>query len=70
MIVINFSGGRTSALMLWMIIQAHGGTLPDNYIVVFQNTGMERPETLDFVRDVGNNWGVDIVWLEYDLDKK
>jgi 3'-phosphoadenosine 5'-phosphosulfate sulfotransferase (PAPS reductase)/FAD synthetase len=61
---ISFSGGRTSAYMLWRVLQAHGGTLPDYVKVVFANTGKEMPQTLDFVRDCGEQWGVDIVWLE------
>ena len=64
--VIAFSGGRTSAYMLWRILQAHGGTLPDDVVVLFQNTGREMPATLDFVRDCGAAWNVPIVWLEYD----
>ena len=46
--VISVSGGRTSACMLRHILDAHGGRLPDDIAVVFANTGMERPETLDF----------------------
>ena len=63
--VVSFSGGRTSAYMLWRILQAHGGTLPDNVLVCFANTGREMPATLDFVRDCGAAWNVPIVWLEY-----
>lgn len=51
--------------MLWRILQAHGGRLPDDVAVCFANTGREMPATLDFVRDCGAAWGVDIVWLEY-----
>jgi len=61
---ISFSGGRTSGFMLWKVLQAHGGTLPPMAKVVFANTGKEMPETLDFVRDCGEQWGVDIVWVE------
>jgi 3'-phosphoadenosine 5'-phosphosulfate sulfotransferase (PAPS reductase)/FAD synthetase len=34
-------------------------------VVSFQNTGREMPETLDFVREIGERFGVNIVWLEY-----
>jgi len=61
---ISVSGGRTSGYMLWRILQAHGGVLPDHITAVFANTGKEMPQTLDFVRDMSVNWGVDIVWLE------
>jgi 3'-phosphoadenosine 5'-phosphosulfate sulfotransferase (PAPS reductase)/FAD synthetase len=63
--LVSFSGGRTSAYMLWRILQAHGGTLPADVRVTFANTGKETPQTLDFVRDCGDRWGVDIVWLQY-----
>ena len=62
---ISFSGGRTSGYMLWRILQAHGGKLPDDVVVLFANTGKEMPETLDFVQECSERWGVPIVWLEY-----
>lgn len=61
---IAFSGGRTSAFMLHQILQANEG-LPDRAAVLFQNTGREMPETLDFVQEVADRWGVHITWLEY-----
>ncbi len=61
---IAFSGGRTSAYMLHQILEANGG-LPDRVAVTFQNTGREMPETMAFVAEVGQRWGVRIVWLEY-----
>lgn len=63
--LISFSGGRTSAYMLHQIIQAHGGTLPDDVVVAFANTGKEREETLRFVHECGARWGVDIAWVEF-----
>jgi 3'-phosphoadenosine 5'-phosphosulfate sulfotransferase (PAPS reductase)/FAD synthetase len=63
--VISFSGGRTSAFMLHRIIQAHGGTLPDDAVVCFANTGREMPATLDFVAECASRWGVRVRWLEY-----
>lgn len=62
---IAFSGGRTSGYMLYRIMQAHGGKLPDDVVVCFSNTGKERPETLDFVQQCGERWGVHINWLEW-----
>lgn len=62
---ISFSGGRTSAYMLWRVLQAHGGTLPEGVEVCFANTGKEREETLEFVRDCAVNWNVPIRWIEY-----
>ena len=66
--VISFSGGRTSGYMLEHIVAAYGGTLPDDIAVVFANTGLEHPATLDFVDTCSKAWGVDIVWVEYDWD--
>jgi hypothetical protein len=63
--LISFSGGRTSGYMLRNILDAHGGTLPDDVHVVFANTGKEMPETLDFVQECGERWGVRITWLEW-----
>jgi 3'-phosphoadenosine 5'-phosphosulfate sulfotransferase (PAPS reductase)/FAD synthetase len=67
--VISFSGGRTSAYMLWRIIQAHDGVLPEDAIVCFANTGKEDEATLQFVRDCETNWGIEIHWLEYTSAK-
>lgn len=61
---VSFSGGRTSAYMLYKILEAHDGELPDFAKVTFANTGKEMPETLDFVNDCATKWNVDIVWLE------
>ena len=66
--VISFSGGRTSSYMLKHIVDAFGGRLPDGVHVVFSNTGMERPETLEFVDICGRAWGVEISWIEYLWD--
>ena len=66
--VISFSGGRTSAYMLRHIVDAYGGRLPDSVSVIFANTGLERPETLEFVDVCGRAWGVEIVWVEYLWD--
>lgn len=62
--VISFSGGRTSAYLLWRVLQSNNG-LPDDSIVVFANTGKEEEATLQFVKDCSDKWNVPITWLEY-----
>ena len=64
---ISFSGGRTSAYMLWRVLEANGG-LPSEAIVCFANTGKEDEATLRFVQDCSEQWGVPITWLEYRAD--
>ena len=66
---LNVSGGRSSGYMLNKVLEQYPNGLPDYILPVFCNTGKEREETLAFVRDMGANWGVNIVWLEYDFDK-
>ena len=61
---ISFSGGRTSAYMLWRVLQSNGG-LPDEAIVCFANTGKEDEATLRFVQDCSEQWGVGIHWVEW-----
>jgi predicted phosphoadenosine phosphosulfate sulfurtransferase len=70
---ISFSGGRTSAYMLWRVLQSNGG-LPSNAKILFANTGKECEETLDFVNDCATHWGVAIgssampmAWVRFNL---
>jgi 3'-phosphoadenosine 5'-phosphosulfate sulfotransferase (PAPS reductase)/FAD synthetase len=62
---ISFSGGRTSAFMLYKVLEAHQMSLPDQAVVCFANTGKEEEATLEFVRNCSVNWNVPIVWLEW-----
>ncbi len=62
--VISFSGGQTSGYMLRRLIDS----TPDfsaKFSIVFNNTGREYDETLDFVQAVSCEWGVPIIWTEY-----
>lgn len=60
-ILISFSGGRTSAYMLWLILQWREFL---DIVVVFANTGKESEGTLEFVRDCCIYFNVEIIWLE------
>jgi 3'-phosphoadenosine 5'-phosphosulfate sulfotransferase (PAPS reductase)/FAD synthetase len=50
--------------MLAKIVEAHNGELPDYVKVVFANTGLEHPATLDYVREVSDRI-TPVTWVEY-----
>lgn len=60
---ISLSGGRTSAFMLAELIR-RGERRPNDHIL-FANTGREREETLEFVRDIAAHWAMPVVWVEW-----
>lgn len=62
---ISFSGGRTSAFMLYKVLEAHDWKLPEKAKVLFANTGKEDEATLMFVKNIQDKWNVEIIWLEY-----
>lgn len=64
---IQVSGGRTSGYLLRVLLDLYSGIFPDTVRVLFQNTGLEAPETLDFVNMISHEWGVPITWLEHDF---
>lgn len=63
---LSFSGGRTSAFMLWRTLQANPASVVDRWLTVcFANTGLEAEQTLRFVNECAKRWVCKIVWLEY-----
>lgn len=57
---IGISRGRPRGHMLYKILEVHGGTLPPNMHLFFQNTGKEREETLIFIDQIAKRWNVNI----------
>ena len=56
----QISGGRTSGYMANLLKGQ-----PDT-VFMFQNTGREKPQTYDFLNKMDKEWGLNLIWLEYD----
>jgi 3'-phosphoadenosine 5'-phosphosulfate sulfotransferase (PAPS reductase)/FAD synthetase len=56
--------------MLYKVLEAGGGQLPNEAIVCFANTGKEDEATLKFVHDCETHWCVKITWLEYTVENE
>ncbi len=64
-ISVSFSGGKTSAYMLAMILAAkRAGIITQPIHVTFCNTGLEHEETLKFVQRCDDHFEAGVVWLE------
>ena len=68
-LLVSVSGGRSSALMAYLI-----NTNKDLYdyqdvIFVYANTGLEHPSTIDFLVNIEKHWGLKIWYLEGDYSK-
>lgn len=63
-LLVSVSGGRTSALMAYMLYTRFWNKGVYDIIFVFANTSREKEETLEFVRDLEINYGIPIVWVE------
>lgn len=63
-LLVSFSGGRTSGFMLWYILNVWSKREEFDITVIFANTGKEHEGTLEFVKKCGEEWGIDIVWIE------
>jgi 3'-phosphoadenosine 5'-phosphosulfate sulfotransferase (PAPS reductase)/FAD synthetase len=53
---LAFSGGKDSTV-LWHIIRTYYPEWTDRLAVIFGNTGVEYPESLNFARKLGKEWG-------------
>ena len=62
-IVVSISGGRSSAMMA-RTLQTSEKYKDARKLYVFANTGMERPETIEFLQNIEKHWGIDLVKIE------
>lgn len=60
--LISFSGGETSAYMLWYLLNFYSNVYA--FVIVFANTGQENEETLEFVKKCAEYFNCEIIWLE------
>lgn len=68
-IMVTVSGGRSSAMMA-RHIQTSEKYKDYNKAYVFCNTGMERPETIDFLKNIEKEWNLPLIKIEgvYSLE--
>lgn len=57
-VVVSFSGGKDSLVTLKIAVEALG---PEKVAVLFNNTGIEFPETVEYVYHVAESMGVKIL---------
>lgn len=69
--VVSFSGGRTSGYMVYLIEQMRKkGEWTGDVEYVFMDTGAEHPETYNFIRNVVNQFGINLTCLQADFEQE
>lgn len=63
--LISFSGGETSAAMLWWLLKNKSNEY--DFKIVFANTGRENEQTLLFVKKCAEFFGIEIIWIESNV---
>ncbi|MFK5892274.1 MAG: phosphoadenosine phosphosulfate reductase family protein [Pseudomonadota bacterium] len=61
-ILVSFSGGRTSAYMCKWLLDNKSRDFDLHF--VFANTGLEHEKTLEFVDRCDREWGLNLTWIE------
>jgi len=67
--VHNLSGGRSSAFT-WLSLINGGFGKSENHYTLFENTGEEHETCYVFLKELQENTGIPITWLEYSLTDK
>ncbi|MBS6032256.1 MAG: phosphoadenosine phosphosulfate reductase family protein [Pantoea sp.] len=64
--VVSFSGGRTSAYLVYLMEQKRKAGEEVHY--VFMDTGCEHPMTYRFVREIVKFWDIPLIVLQVDIN--
>lgn len=56
--VVSFSGGRSSALLVYLMKNEHPET-----DFIFMDTGAEHPKTYEFIKNMVKHWGIQLTCL-------
>lgn len=65
--VVSFSGGRTSAYLVYKMEEMRKAGDIDDVHYVFMDTGAEHPKTYAFIRNVVEHFGINLVCLRADV---
>lgn len=66
--VVKFSGGRSSGMLLFTLLENNILDAKRGDVIVFNNTSCEHPYTYDFVRDckeASSRYGIPFFWVEF-----
>lgn len=69
-IVIAWTGGKDSTVVLHLVKEICGGKIPLK--VFFNDSSLEFPEVLEFVKRISDEWSLDLIWMKHakdDLEK-
>lgn len=68
--VVSFSGGRTSAYLVYLIEQMRkSGEWQGEVEYVFMDTGAEHPKTYEFIKKCVDHFGISLTCLQGDFEQ-
>lgn len=67
-LLVSFSGGETSAFMAQWLNNHYDQLGYENIVFVFANTGLENEETLEFVDRCDKHFGLNVQWIEAEIN--
>ena len=68
--VVSFSGGRTSAYMVWLIESMRkSGEWSAQVEYIFMDTGSEHPKTYEFIKKCVEHFGIELTCLRGDFNQ-